>query len=217
MSFEQSISEGGLVVNTSGGKYSGGFAVKDDILCNVPGSASVSRFLVTEQWVGGLVIVLLFFVIVFFMWGTITSMVLGSGFRSGFQGRGMQWANHGPAVRFSSEASDNISHFSQDERASEYAANLQSGFMNGREEPHIQSVTNRTLSMENREKEAVLALGKINQERLRRAKEDTSSTTPLPWGPFWKEWKQTHVMDGEDITSGFSEDFEYRLNKMSAY
>lgn len=76
-------------------------------------------------------------------------------------------------------------------------ARIRSGFVNAREAPYYPDVTNRVLRMENREKEAVRALGKINQERLRRAAEDTSSTTPLPWGPFWREWKQTHPMDGE--------------------
>ena len=205
MSFEQSISNGGLVVNTSGGNYSGG-GMKEDFFNMIPGSTKVSQLLGAEQWVGGLVVVLLIMLIVFFMWGTITSALLGESFRSGFEGRGLQWANSGPGVRFVTSASDNVSRFSQEDRAAEYADNLQSGFINAREQPYFPDVTNRVLRMENREKEAVRALGKINQERLRRAAEDTTSTTPLPWGPFWKEWKQTHVMDGEDVASGFEDD-----------
>jgi hypothetical protein len=79
----------------------------------------------------------------------------------------------------------------------------QNGFVNNREAPYFPDVTNRVLHMENREKEAVRALAKINQERLRRAAEDTSSTTPIAWEQFWKEWKQTHPLDGEDVVSGF--------------
>jgi hypothetical protein len=221
MSFEQSISEGGLVINTSGGKYSGGFDVKEDLLCYVPGSTKVSQFLGTAQWIGGLVIVLIFFVIVFFMWGTISSIVLGEKFHSGFSGRGLQIANSGPHMRFTGSNSQVglgvHNGFSQEDRAAEYAESIQSGFNNSRDEPHFQEANNNVLRMENREKEAVRALGKINQERLRRAAEDTSSTTPLPWGPFWKEWKQTHVMDGEDIASGFENDFTHQLNHSSVY
>lgn len=209
MSFDESVnSSGGLVVNTSGGKYSGG-GMKEDFFTKIPGSITVSQLIGVEQWVGGLVVVLLIMVIVFFMWGTITSIVLGA--KSGFESRGHQWANSGPHVRFATSASDNISRFSQEDRAAEYADQVQSGFINSREQPYFPDVTNRVLRMENREKEAVRALGKINQERLRRAAEDASSTAPLPWGPFWKEWKQTHAMDGEEVDSGF-EDENYASN-----
>ena len=53
------------------------------------------------------------------------------------------------------------------------------------------------LSMENREREAVQALAKINQERLRRASEHDDGMSPLPWGPFWAEWQKTHADDGD--------------------
>jgi hypothetical protein len=165
-----------------------------------------------EQWVGGLIIVLLLILVAFLMHGGYlpSPFSLFSFFASSkkeeFEGRGLQWANSGPGVRFVTSASDNVSRFSQEDRAAEYAGELQSGFINAREQPYFPDVTNRVLRMENREKEAVRALGKINQERLRRAAEDTTSTTPLPWGPFWKEWKQTHVMDGEDVASGFEDD-----------
>jgi hypothetical protein len=208
MSFDQSISNGGLVVNTSGGNYSGG-GMKEDVFSMVPGSSKVSEMLGSSQWVGGLVVTLLILVIVFFMWGTITSLVLGSS--SGFE------SGHPHKVRFATSASDNVSRFSQEDRAAEYAHERQSGFINAREQPYFPDVTNRVLRMENREKEAVRALGKINQERQRRAAEDTSSTTPLAWGPFWKEWKQTHVMDGEDVASGFESEFERSMGTMAVY
>jgi hypothetical protein len=77
-----------------------------------------------------------------------------------------------------------------------------SSFTGSRETPPFAEVSNQVLRMENREKEAIRALGKINQERRRRASEETSSTDPLPWGPFWNEWKQTHGMD-DDMTESF--------------
>jgi hypothetical protein len=73
---------------------------------------------------------------------------------------------------------------------------------NSREPPYYPDVTNRVLRMEDREREAIRALGKINQERLRRAAEDSNTASPLPWDPFWNEWKQTHPLDGEGV-SGF--------------
>jgi len=203
MSFEQSISQGGLVVNTSGGNYSGG-GMKESVFNMVPGSTQFSQLIGTDQWVGGLVVVLLIMLIVFLMWGVIVSVLLGKK-SVGFENRNILTTGRA-GIRFASSPSDNVSRFSQEDRAAEYAGELRSGFINSREQPYFPDVTNRVLRMENREKEAVRALGKINQERLRRAAEDTSSTTPLPWGPFWKEWKQTHVMDGEDVASGFEDD-----------
>ena len=202
MSFDQSISNGGLVVNTSGGNYSGG-GMKEDFFTMVPGSTKVSQLLGSDQWVGGLVVVLLIMVIVFFMWGTITSMM---GTSSGFEGRNILTTGRANQ-RFGGGHSQSMLHSNDGtNRVSDYHSDITSGFINAREQPYFPDVTNRVLRMENREKEAVRALGKINQERLRRASEDTSSTTPLPWGPFWKEWKQTHVMEGEDVASGFEDD-----------
>lgn len=79
-------------------------------------------------------------------------------------------------------------------------------FMNGREGPYYPDVTNRVLHMENREKDAVRAMGKINQERLRRAATESELTgvAPLEWGEFWNEWKQSHPLDGEVGYSGES-------------
>jgi hypothetical protein len=91
----------------------------------------------------------------------------------------------------------------------DWYARKTSHFINSREQPYFSDVTNRVLGMENREKEAVRALGKINQERLRRAASDTNSTTPLPWEPFWKEWQSTHAVDGDEggDEEGFSNEF----------
>jgi hypothetical protein len=57
------------------------------------------------------------------------------------------------------------------------------------------------LRTENREKEAVRALGKINQERIRRG--EGKGSDPLPWVPFWDEWKKTHPLEGEGMVEGF--------------
>ena len=90
-------------------------------------------------------------------------------------------------------------------RRDQHAASLMSeGFYGDRTAPHFANATNRVLNKEDRERGAVRALGKINQERLRRATADEDSTTPLPWGPFWSEWKKTHPMDGEPGYEGFS-------------
>lgn len=70
---------------------------------------------------------------------------------------------------------------------------IKSGFVNSREAPYFPDVTARVMRMENREKEAIRALGKINQERQRRS----TDNEPLEWGPFWKEWKNNHPMGGE--------------------
>ena len=182
-------SMGGLVVNTSGGNaVTGGFfgKVKDGICGN--------GYLFWGIMIVGIIIILA----LAFGWGL-------SGYRSGYEDvPGRRYGTGGAAMRFAGAPSDNVSHFTQ-ERDADYAAQVSDGFINSREQPYFPDVTNRVLRMENREKEAVRALGKINQERLRRAAEDTSSTTPLPWGPFWKEWKSTHPMEGEDV-SGFEDD-----------
>lgn len=80
-----------------------------------------------------------------------------------------------------------------------------SGFINAREGPYYPDVTNRVLRMENREREAIRALGKINQERLRR-KADTADPAdePIPWDQFWADWKVNHPMEGDPVISGFS-------------
>jgi hypothetical protein len=65
-----------------------------------------------------------------------------------------------------------------------------STFMNNRDAPYFPDVTNDVLRREDMEAEAVRALAKINQERVRRA--PPSDSAPLEWGPFWDEWRQTH-------------------------
>ena len=86
--------------------------------------------------------------------------------------------------------------------AAAWAQHKGESFMNSRETPYFPDVTNRVLRMENREKEAIRALGKINQNRAKRAAAGDRSSGPLAWGPFWREWKQTHPTDGG--SEGFS-------------
>lgn len=79
-----------------------------------------------------------------------------------------------------------------------YGKTAYDSFINSRESPYFPDVTNRVLQMENREKAAIRALGKINQERVRRAAvAEPAGTKALPWGPFWSEWKRTHPMPGD--------------------
>ena len=138
---------------------------------------------------------------------------------SPFRNKALTWGV-GSRAAWAGEPSQ-ATNFTNDKgaRAAEYINSaLSDGFNNHRENPYFPDVTNRVLRMENREKEAIRALGKINQERLRRAAEDDSSTTPLSWGPFWKEWRQTHPLDGEDMVSGFEGDsFQQKLNNAMVY
>lgn len=231
-SFDQSVNTGGLVVNTSGGKYSGGACPDQGIVkalgCAFQGfgdqvlTMGLGKPVVNSAgdiddkrwWAGfaiGLFLISLFVLMILARLG-VTRLpaylpLIGS---EGFEGRGYEIANSGPGMRFAGSNSQVglgvHNGFTQEDRAAEYARQVSDSFINSREQPYFPDVTNRVLRMENREKEAVRALGKINQERLRRAAEDTSSTTPLPWGPFWKEWKSTHPLDGEDVASGFEDD-----------
>jgi hypothetical protein len=59
-------------------------------------------------------------------------------------------------------------------------------------------------------------LGKINQERLRRTSEETANS-PMQWGPFWDEWKQTHPLDGEAVEGMGTQSMEDTLNGLTAY
>jgi hypothetical protein len=170
---------GGLVVSTGG--YSGGGFVDD------PLGWALSTVVMHPGKILAFIVVLLILLVV---------MLMSNG--AGKDGYTQEHPNTG---KFRSGASDSILGFEQRNRADEMA---RSGFMGSRDEPYFSDVTNRVLRMENREKDAVRALGKINQERLRRASEDTMGTNPLPWGPFWKEWQETHVMDGEDVKESFS-------------
>lgn len=70
-------------------------------------------------------------------------------------------------------------------------------FIGGRETPYFSDVTNRVLRLENREKDAIRALAKINQERLRRQAERPDAT--VPWDSHWAEWKRTNPLGEEQL------------------
>lgn len=190
-----------LVVSTSGGKYggySGGNAFTE--------WWSVEHFGL-KRWAIGLIIVALLLLFVWVLPAVGAYELYRSGFRDHAGTRLGHASTRDDGYGEAAETNIRLSHLGvEGYRDQDSFATIRSGFINAREAPYFPDVTNRVLRMENREKEAVRALGKINQERLRRAAEDTQSTTPLPWGPFWKEWKQTHPMDGEpgyDHSEGF--------------
>lgn len=107
---------------------------------------------------------------------------------------GLHRVNSGPAIRFVGQRSDE-GFRSESGRNTKKLWSSREPFSNSREVPYYPNASNRTLRAENREKEAVRALGKINQERMRRNK---GKDNPLPWGPFWNEWKKTHPLDAEN-------------------
>lgn len=74
---------------------------------------------------------------------------------------------------------------------------LSEEFVNSREAPYFSDVTNRVLRMENREKEAIRALSKINQERLRRQAERPDAT--VPWKDHWSDWKRANPLGEEQM------------------
>ncbi len=195
--------DGGLVVNSGGydGGYNGGGFMDNMTFSAVPGSHLFANTTGLTLNQSGMFVVLVLLLTVYVVWAWKNP---SEGMHGGGRFGGVGDGNRG-AAQWLSSPSDNITGFKgQRDRAAELIAGTHDAFINARETPYFPDVTNRVLRMENREKEAVRALGKIDQERLRRAAEDTSSTTPLPWGPFWKEWKATHVIDGEDVVSGFA-------------
>ena len=143
-------------------------------------------------------------VILYMSFNYLTKRKFVEGFREGMS------AGYNSKIRYiGAERSDpGLQSYSGSDMSGEVAKDLGmvNGFSNSREAPYFPDVTNRVLRMENREKEAVRALGKINQERLRRTAEDSATTAPLPWNAFWNEWKQTHPLDGEEVSEGFKED-----------
>jgi hypothetical protein len=182
-SLEHSLMHDGGLVVSSGGYDGGSWFTK---ACN-----SVSNT-VSEHYVGILVatVVIIGLVLLIFF--------LVSGYRSGYT-QSQAYSSSGASGRFMGTTSQiGLGNSTADQDVWD----SRDGFLSSREQPYFPDVTNRVLRMENREKEAVRSLGKINQERLRRSAEDSSSTTPMPWGPFWDEWKKTHPLDGE--VEGFS-------------
>jgi len=69
-----------------------------------------------------------------------------------------------------------------------------------REPPIFQEVSVDTLRTEDQEREAVAALAKINSERVRRRPE--MEYDPLPWAPFWNDWKKEKTDVYNSFTDG---------------
>jgi hypothetical protein len=84
----------------------------------------------------------------------------------------------------------------QDNYNPDLGTGAKSGF-GTREPPIFQEVSVDTLRTEDREREAVAALAKINSERTRRRPD--MEYDPLPWKPFWDDWKKEKT----DVYSGF--------------
>ena len=173
-----------VVVNREGGYYGGGFAMPG-FVSNT--ARSVGRFFnskvygkeydydyVSANWTTGYVIMLLVIVLILLWWfGWFVGTISGMS-----------------DIRFvPGGLSDNLG--------------AKQSFMNNRDAPYFPDVTNDVLRREDMEAEAVRALAKINQERVRRA--PPSDSAPLEWGPFWDEWRQTHgSTDYASNTEGFN-------------
>lgn len=181
--------QGGLVVATGGDDSS--------VFGRVGAQTSLLLTSAYNNPLGALVILLVILVIVI-----VTGMGSWfSGYRSGNSGYLYDGTISSGANGFFGERSDTGAVSS---RASELWQQKTNGFMNSREPPYFPDVSNRVLRMENRERDAMRALGKINQERLRRSSEDSVAAAPLPWDSFWEEWKKTNPVDDDGAdTEGF--------------
>lgn len=194
---DTAISDGGYVT-TKGGNEN----VVTGTLAQVPGAGYMG-----QQWVGGLMIVLIMMFFVSMQMGYVQCMM--------DQDDGFVNDGHPSDVRFGGvHGQPSLSGFTNDYLKDRYAR--QSSFINTREVPYFNSAPNRDVAMEDRERAAVRKLASINRERQRKldaaAAADAAAagvSPPLAWGPFWKEWKENNQLDGED-TEGYSTDMEYR-------
>lgn len=194
---EESVHQNGGYVTTKGGNDN----VVTGTLSQVPGAAYMG-----QQWVGGLMIVMIFMFLVAMQMGYVQCMMEQD---DGFE-------NNPATARFYTEKQS--SGFANSYLAEKLQKLNESAFMNSREAPYYDSPPNRTVQMEDRERAAVRALAKINQERLRKAEAAaaaeaaaTGVSAPLAWDAFWKEWKVNHPLDGEDIPDGYQNDDGLRL------
>jgi len=91
---------------------------------------------------------------------------------------------------FESETDDDLGEYGIEEHEFE-------NFVNSREDPYFSTVSSRILSAENRQNNAIRALAKINQERLRRKAVTTDKAKePVPWDVFWPEWQRANELEG---------------------
>jgi hypothetical protein len=199
-SFDFPDSDGGLVT-TSGGRYSGGGTGLPALVTVDQSSGALS--LTTPGWVIMLVAaIFMLFVVILPAWGAYSSMTVSPK----MLGRAGAGSNNLGFASALTGANMDIRKEGMESRSQQFFKEGRDSFLNAREQPYFPDVTNRVLRIENREKEAVRALGKINQERLRRAAADDMSTTPLPWAAFWEEWKKTHPIDVEYGYAGYDEE-----------
>jgi len=157
-----------------------------------------------SRWIG----ILILFIIIFIALEVAGVLSCGPAHSLGLLTEGMVGD---PGLAYCSGRSDNdlpnlqckeyVERFPGEEGAYEsvggYGSIRQDNFVNSRETPHFSDVTNRVLRMENREKEAIRALAKINQERIRRQAERPDAT--VPWDTHWNEWKLANPMVEEQM------------------
>lgn len=74
-----------------------------------------------------------------------------------------------------------------------------SGFFGGSSDPVYTEAPNNIVRSEDREREAVMALSKINQERQRRMATGEVLGPATSWDKFWPDWQSTHPQDGDGI------------------
>jgi len=183
MSYDYGDDDDDVVVNREGGYYGGGFAMPSFISDTARAIGKpINKILFKnsynydqnpQNWTTGYIVLALL----------VVCVILLAWF-AGWLGTRSGYGNDSGGLRFAGESSQP----------------MLSTFMNNRDAPYFPDVTNDVLRREDMEAEAVRALAKINQERVRRA--TPSDNAPLEWGPFWDEWRQTHgATDYSSLTS----------------
>ena len=192
-SLEDSFHNGGYVTTKGGNENA-----ITGTLAQIPGATYMG-----QQWVGGLMVVMVVMLLVAMQMGYVQCMMDQD---DGFTNKASLPFAGVRDDHFSNEVVDNL-----------LKRRHESAFMNSREAPYYDSSPNRTVRMEDRERAAVRALAKINQERLRKSEAaaaleaaETGVSAPLAWDAFWKEWKINNPLDGEDISEGYQ-------NELNAY
>ena len=156
----------------------------------------------------GICIVVLLMLAAFLVFG-------GAGFVSAWFGKPKEitkfsYFTPGSSMGFASELA--TEGFNQSRAEGAFDMLHKSGFAGSREEPYFSDVPNSTLQSEDRTREAIRTLSKINQERLRRAAADPNA--PLEWEPYYKEWEKTHPLDTDN---GGVEGYENPMDGLKPY
>lgn len=74
-----------------------------------------------------------------------------------------------------------------------------SGFFGSSDDPVYMDSPNSVVRSEDREREAVMALSKINQERQRRISAGEQVGPATSWPVFWQEWQASRPLDVDGI------------------